>query len=62
MFVGAMVSGSVNHPDDYRYQANLKGIILKQSGMQCRVHVYELNGEPTDRLMFLHLSGLRILS
>jgi hypothetical protein len=62
MLVGAMVSGSVNHPDDYRYQANLKGIILKQSGMQCRVHVYELNGEPTDRLMFLHLSGLRILS
>ena len=60
--VGSMVAGSVNHPDDYRYQADLKGIIIKQSGMHCRVHVFELNGKSADRIMLLHLSGLRILS
>lgn len=60
--IGSMISGTVCHPDDYRYQANLKGIILKQSGAHCRVHVFEMNGDPVDRVMLLHLSGLRILS
>jgi hypothetical protein len=62
MLVGSMIAGTINHPDDYRYQAELKGIIIKQSGSQCRVHVFELNGKSVDRVMFLHLSGLRIIS
>ena len=60
--VGSLIQATVNNPDDYRYQANVKGVVIKQSGSQCRVHIYELNGKPVDRIMFMHDSGFRYVS
>ena len=60
--VGSLIQASVNHPDDYRYQADVKGVIIKQSGSQCRVHIYELNGKSVDRVMLMHSSGFRYLA
>jgi hypothetical protein len=64
MLVGSMVLGTTNHPDDYRKSnIEIKGIIIKMSGSQCRVHVFELDGKPTDRIMFMHTTGIqRVLS
>ena len=60
--VGSLISATVNHPDDYRYQANIKGIVLKEFGGQCKVHVFEMNGNSTSRTMRLHCAGFRVLS
>ena len=60
--VGSLIQASVNHPDDYRYQADVKGVIIKQSGSQCRVHIYELDGKSVDRVMLMHASGFRYIS
>ena len=60
--VGSLIQASVNHPDDYRYQADVKGVIIKQSGSQCRVHIYELDGKSVDRVMLMHSSGFRYIS
>ena len=60
--VGSLIQASVNHPDDYRYQASVKGVIIKQSGSQCRVHIYELDGKSVDRVMLMHSSGFRYLA
>lgn len=60
--VGSLIQATVNHPDDYRYSADVKGVIIKQSGSQCRVHIYELNGKSVDRIMFMHSSGFRYLA
>ena len=60
--VGSLISATVNHPDDYRYQAKIKGIILKESGNQCKVHVFEMNGVSVDRTMRLHCAGFHVLS
>ena len=63
LLVGSLISGSINHPDDYRkHNISVKGIVIKQSGNQCRVHAFELDGKPTDRVLFMHSSGFRILS
>jgi hypothetical protein len=61
--VGSLITGMVNHPDDYRKSnISVKGIVIKQSGDQCRVHIFEMDGKPADRLMRMHASGFRILS
>ena len=60
--VGSLIQASVNHPDDYRYQASVKGVIIKQSGSHCRVHIYELDGKSVDRVMLMHESGFRYIS
>lgn len=63
MFVGALIQTNISHPDDYRKRdICAKGIVLKESGTFCRVHVYELDGKPYDRLMTLHSFGFRVLS
>lgn len=63
MFVGSMVTGNINHPDDYR-KTNIEvtGVVIKQSGEQCRVHLLWLDKKPVDRIILMHASHLRILS
>ena len=63
MLVGSLVSGTMNHPDDYRKTSvDVKGIVIRQSGSQCRVHLLYLDGKPVDRAVFMHASHLHILS
>lgn len=61
--VGSLITGNINHPDDYRKQnIEVKGIVIKQSGNQCRVHLFWLDGKPVDRVILMHASHFRVLS
>jgi len=63
VFVGSLIAGDINHPDDYRKKnISVKGIVIKQIGNQCRVHAFEIDGKPSDRVLFMHSSGFRVLA
>ena len=63
MLVGSMISGTLHNPTDYRKQdVDVKGIVIKQFGSQCRVHIFEMDGKPTDRITFMHSAGFVVLS
>ena len=63
MLVGSMITADINHPDDYRKtNIEVKGIVVKQSGSQCRVHLLWLDGKPVDRILLMHASHLHVLS
>jgi hypothetical protein len=63
MLVGSMISGTINHPDDYRKtNVDVKGIVINQSGEQCRVHLLFLDGKPTERVVRMHASHFHVIS
>lgn len=63
MLVGSMVTGNINHPDDYRKtNVDVKGIIIRQAGEQCLVHLFYLDGKPVERTIRMHASHLHVLS
>lgn len=63
MLLGALIMANVNHPDDYRKNSvDVMGVVIKESGSQCRVHVIELDGQPVDRVMRMHSGHFRVLS
>jgi hypothetical protein len=63
MLVGSMISGTLFNPIDYRKKdVEVKGIVIKQFGSQCRVHIFEMDGKPADRITFMHSAGFVILS
>ena len=63
MLVGSMISGTINHPDDYRKPyVDVKGIVIRESGSQCQVHLLWLDGKPVDRVVRMHASHFHIVS
>jgi hypothetical protein len=63
MLVGSMISGTIYNQKDYRKKdVEIKGIVIKESGSQCRVHVFEIDGKPADKIVLMHSAGFVVLS